>query len=90
MTSGSTKKCWSCDAITPYEEGWCDTCYELIPEVLTEPAVQWTPEPFGGAIRMAIAQVVRDLRRPKRAYTPVFERKTKAGKQKLSLGDLGL
>lgn len=78
----STKQCWSCEAITPYEVGWCDECRKMIPIGCAGGII--APEPFGGRIRMAIADAIKQLRRP-----PPAPRQA-PGRKALNLGDLGL
>lgn len=93
----SRKSCWGCDEWTPYNVGFCSECWSLLPEgdqqvyVL---ALGASPS-IGGAVRVACSQLIKDIRRPKRPYTPVFERPQKKVKRKLpdinlSLGDLEL
>ena len=68
MTSpGATKKCWSCDATTHYDTGWCDSCQASFPpEVLRvlEACETMPDSDYRGAIRGAVAQTltVRQVR----------------------------
>jgi hypothetical protein len=86
MTSGPTKQCWSCDATTPYDVGWCEECFAKIPLSLRE-AISFE-EPWGGRVRMALADTIRAMRygasRPARTYTP----KPPKEKPSISLDDL--
>jgi hypothetical protein len=34
--SETTKKCWTCGAITPYEQGFCDSCWRELPYQVRE------------------------------------------------------
>lgn len=55
-----TKQCWSCPTIIPYEEGWCEICEVLIPESVRFALGEVKGiEPYAGAMRLAVADVLR-------------------------------
>lgn len=75
MTSGATKKCWSCENTTHYDVGWCIECRNAMPDPVYLCAIAAgmhgtsdMPPAYAGAIRGAIAQVLALERRPKPAY----------------------
>lgn len=65
--SGSSKMCWSCAATTPYNQGFCDDCWIAMPVevkfIYTQ--VAFLPPPFGGLLRMAVADGLRAALRPR-------------------------
>lgn len=67
--SGTSKKCWSCDAKTDYYDGWCDECDAVIDSNPHLKAAYLLQEEiadtqFAGGIRSAIADEVYRRRRP--------------------------
>lgn len=64
----ASKRCWTCEADTPYQQGFCDTCWEALPlEVqglytIMHPTI---PQPYAGAIRSAIVSCLSAQLRPK-------------------------
>lgn len=71
----STKQCWSCEATTPYEIGWCEDCIAFMPLQIAQLAdsVSITsdlPPSLSGACRMAIADWLRQKRRPAQQSRP--------------------
>lgn len=87
---GATKKCWSCEAVTDYDAGWCPECYDIIPHSFKVIEVLWGIEPWAGAVRMALSNIVRNLRRPKPEYQRLTRTKPAPLKRKISLEDLEL
>lgn len=76
--SGSTKLCWSCSATTPYEIGWCMTCWMAIPiEAKNALEAIHNCEPYSGAVRLAVADTLRGV-----------QRKTSLKRKPISLDDL--
>lgn len=82
------KQCWGCDVWTPYNVGFCGPCWELLSEAEKEVfGLSFsTSTTVGGSIRSALAQRVKDLRRPKAIYTP----RAKTEKVKRALPDINL
>lgn len=81
----STKKCWSCEERIPYNLGWCEVCWEAVPEkvkILLHDAIA-CGEGYAGPLRGAIAFQVHRLRFPPMRI-PIPE------KRKITLEDLGL
>lgn len=89
------KKCWSCEARTPYNQagfldtGWCPDCRSKIPEDIYASLVVAKTEPFAGQMRMVVADLVKVNR--VRANAKLFlVPKAKPGKPKLNLDDLDI
>lgn len=55
----ATKQCWSCPATTPYDQGWCSDCQALIPGDIEQALVAALSDPFAGALRGAVSDIVR-------------------------------
>lgn len=91
----SRKQCWGCPEWIPYEFGFCDACWSLLSEV-EQQVVTLTlgcAPTLGGQIRGAVAQHIKNLRRPPSPpYSPVFQREKKVRRElppiNLELGDL--
>lgn len=99
--AGLTKQCWSCNETTPYEEGWCTGCRDIIPEVAW-PIIGLTvaggplPPTLSGAVRLAITDWIKAQHRAasRPAYSPrSFGQKTidraASGEEVLKLIGLG-
>lgn len=74
--SQGSKKCWSCETITPYSIGWCEECYAQLPPDIISALDLIVTEPWAGVIRIALADKIRAVRRE-----PILklERKARAG-----------
>lgn len=72
----ATKQCWSCESTIPYDLGFCAVCWKLVSPADGEvynASFRCTPT-IGGAIRLALARHIANLRRPKaeaKTYTPI-------------------
>lgn len=73
MSEGS-KKCWGCDAITPYSQGFCPQCLQELPlEVsILLPAIAALPQPYLGALQMATWEALKSARRSRNAPKRMF------------------
>lgn len=75
-TTQATKQCWSCESTIPYDLGFCAVCWKLVSPADGEVynASFRCTSTIGGAIRLALARHIANLRRPKveaKTYTPV-------------------
>ena len=59
MTTQAQKECWSCHNRTPYDEGWCPECQELIPGDIEQALALALSEPFAGAMRRGVSDIIR-------------------------------
>ena len=81
----STKRCWTCEATTPYNVGWCEACWEEVPQRIQDVTkiTYHAAEPWGSAFRGAVSEGIRATRR-NRTVAKVLSRTP------LSLEDFGL
>lgn len=65
--SEGSKKCWGCDASTPYSQGFCPQCLQEMPMevVLLLKPISLIPQPYLGALQMAVSDALKSVRRAK-------------------------
>lgn len=89
----ATKTCWGCEAKTPYNQGFCEECWEMLSadeqEVYYIAHDSDFSSEIAASVRLGTSNYIKRLRRPiRQTYSPDFLEESSLPDLDLGFGEL--